>query len=62
MIDLLYEKLGIDPSSLEGLTEEKANEIIGNIESGFKSKILENEDFYKAKISFFNNYCFAVVD
>lgn len=48
MIDLLYEKLGIDPSSLEGLTEEKANEIIGNIENGFKSKILENEDFYKS--------------
>lgn len=48
MIDLLYEKLGIDPSSLEGLTEEKTNEIIENIENGVKSKILENEDFYKS--------------
>ncbi|CAA7196750.1 hypothetical protein [Chryseobacterium potabilaquae] len=47
MSELLYTKLGIDPSSLEGLTEEKAVEIASTIESGIRSKILESEDFYK---------------
>ena len=47
MSELLYTKLGIDPSSLEGLTEEKAAEIVGNIENGIRLKILESEDFYK---------------
>ena len=47
MDELLYTRLGIDPSSLEGLTEEKANEIVSNLENGIRSKILESEDFYK---------------
>lgn len=47
MSEILYTKLGIDPAELEGLTEEKATEIVGNIENGIRSKILESEDFYK---------------
>lgn len=47
MDELIYTKLGIDPSSLEELTEEKATEIVSNIENGIRSKMLESEDFYK---------------
>ncbi|MCQ4139238.1 hypothetical protein [Chryseobacterium sp. EO14] len=47
MSNILFEKLGIDPASIEGLTEEKAVELVGNIENGIKTKLLENEDFYK---------------